>query len=580
MRGSDLRGKELALGTVGTTRKRLARLTSAVVLFLYSLTPAAVVLTAPQKAMAVGSGSSSSPYQIGSCSQLSSMNANLDAVYELSSDIDCSGMDPGRIGSQQTPFTGEFRGNGHTIANITVVTTDSGMGVFGYTSNATIYNVVLDNIYIGGANNVGALVGFANYTNIWYVSVVNSNVTGTGQHTGGIVGYLGGSTVSRSYVDESEVSGDANVGGIAGTAIGPSSISDSYAMPGATAGVTGILNVGGIAGQSGAGPTIIANTYADRTLVGQDQSSYSPVDSYEVSGPFSPPWDFDSIWNNTNPFPTLRTFPQMLCEAPSSTQTTIRAACQTEPALTGTPFWEIQYKFADSSSWTSLPNQSGVGFDATVSSMLPGTSYKVRFRFNSDGLVSAWGSQEILTTGSGDVDGDGVSNQVESLGPNGGDANNDGTPDYQQANVTSFKSFVSGGYIVLKTSCGDNFNIQLGLESAESKDAAYDYPTGLVAFVGRECGVGATVDVQISFFGSYDSLVLRKRTSTGYMSVPGVSIQRTTVASEAVTIAQYQVKDGGLLDDDRLTDGNIVDPVGLALSTVGAPNTGIGRQNR
>ncbi len=567
--------KEVALGATGATKKKLARLTSAVMLVLYSFVPTAAVLTAPQMALAIGNGSSVSPYQISSCAQLSIMNSNLSAVYELTGNIDCSGMDPGRIGSQSTPFTGEFRGNGHTIANITVVTTDNGMGVFGYTSNATIYNVVLDNIYIGGANNVGALVGSANYTNIWYVSVINSSVTGTGQHIGGIVGYLGGSTVSRSYVDESVVSGDSNVGGIAGTAIGPSTIYDSYAMPGATAGVTGILNVGGIAGQSGAGPTIIANTYADRELVGYDQSSYPPVDSYEVSGPFSPPWDFAAVWSNTNPFPTLRVFPQMLCEAPSSTESSIHVACATEATLPVDATWEIQYSFTNATSWTSTPNQAGSDFDTTINNTLSGTSYTVRFRFSWQGLTSPWGSQEILSVGESDVDGDGVSNQIESQGPNSGDADNDGTQDYLEANVTSLRSDVSQKYVVLKTACEDNFNTQIGLESSEQKDPAFDYPTGLIGFVGRGCGVGATVNVQISFYGEYSGLVLRKSRGVNYTTIPGVSLEQAQVAGQNVTIAQYQIKDGGSLDDDGAADGNIVDPVGLAASLIGAPNTGL-----
>ncbi|MDQ5914035.1 MAG: Fibronectin type-III protein, partial [Patescibacteria group bacterium] len=466
-----------------------------------------------------GSGTGEQPYSIASCSQLQDVNNDLDSVYELTSNIDCSGMDPGRIGSEAAPFTGEFRGNGHTIANITVVTTDNGMGLFGYTSEASIYNLVLDNIYIGGIDSVGALIGSANYTNVWYVSVINSNITGTGQHTGGIVGYLGGSTVSRSYIDESSVTGNAQVGGIAGTVIGPSSVADSYAMPGSTPGVVGSTNVGGIAGQFGPGPAIIANTYADRTLVGLDQSSFSPTDSHLATGPISPiSWDFDTVWLNTNPFPTLRPFPQMLCEAPNSTISTIESACETEHALVGDATWEIQYAFADSSDWTSLPDQNGPGFDATATNTLPGTEYRMRFRFIWSGLTSGWGSQEFLTLGDSDVDDDGTSNKEESLGPNSGDANNDGTQDYLQANVTSLLSFISGQYIALETSCDNNFNIQIGLESDSQVDINYDYPTGLVYFVARGCNVGSTQTFSVYFYGDYsDQLAVRKTHSTGYL---------------------------------------------------------------
>ncbi len=540
-----------------------------------------------QKALAFsgGTGTSENPFQISTCSQLSGINAGLDAFYELAGNIDCSGIDPGRIGSQSAPFTGTFRGNGHTIANITVVTSDDNMGLFGYTSNAKIYNVVLDNIFIGGANNVGALIGYTYYTTVAYVSVINSSITGTGQYTGGIVGYLGGSSITKSYVDETTVSGNDRVGGLTGVAIGPSTVTESY-IQGV---VDGATYVGGVTGQAGAGPVIIQNNYADvvfndagSDIAGSEEFGATVSGNFMASAPYlgnstqSPmnSWDFVTTWIvRDGDYPGLRGFPQMLCDAPISTTTTMHVACETQPGIAGDSTWNIQYAFAGSSSWVSLPDQTGAGFDATISNVLPGTDYRVRFRFTADGFTGAWGAQDILTDGNSDVDGDGVSNKDESLAPNGGDADNDAVDDYQQANVTSLYSFVSSSYVVVKTNCDNNFNTQIGLESSSDKDSAYDYPAGLVSFVGRGCGVGATVNVSVYFFGDYGSgLVVRKSKAGTYTTVPGVTLQRTTIGGNQVTIASYQVVDGGPLDQDGVADGNIVDPVGLAAAVTSTPS--------
>ena len=118
--------------------------------------------------------------------------------------------------------------------------------------------------------------------------------------------------------------------------------------------------------------------------------------------------------------------------------------------------------------------------------------------------------------------------------------------------------------------------MQIGRESAETADSGFDYPAGLIGFVARGCAVGSTADFTLYFYDQDStSLVLRKWNDGVYSTVPGAVIQQVTIAGSTVTKASYQVTDGGSLDDDGVADGNIVDPVGLALSTVGVPNTGL-----
>lgn len=537
-----------------------------------------------------GNGSEESPYQLSDCADIQVIHDNLSANYKLESSIDCDGLTVEPIGTSSAPFTGTLNGNGQTISNITHVVLDDNVGLFGYTSEATITNMYLDNIVIGGNDSVGALVGSTNYTSISYIGLKNSDITGTGDNTGGLVGYLGGSTIEKSFAEDTVVNGGNLVGGLSGITIGPSTVSQSYFQ----GTVDGATNVGGITGQVGAGPAYITETYADvifsnagSDIVGTIGFGAGETRNFIASAPYlenttqSPlgTWDFVETWYvRTNNYPGLKplVMPQLLCEAPVVSDTSLTAACTTQPSLAGPTTWELQYSYADSTSWTNLADQTGASFSATVNDLLPGTDYRVRFRYSNDVGTNQWGFQDVTTSGSSDIDGDGISNKEEFLGPNSGDADNDGTTDYIQANVTSFKGIDSDKYVVLKTSCNDNFNVQIGRESADSADSGFDYPAGLVGFVARGCAIGGVANFNL-FFYDQDSggLILRKWNDGSYRSLPGATLQQIVIGGKSVAKAGYQVTDGSDLDDDGTADGSIVDPVGLALSVVGVPNTGL-----
>lgn len=561
-----------------------------VVAIMYVLISVFVAIPSDVYAFAGGDGSSRDPYEISTCAELYDINNDLDATYELTANIDCSFTPTEMIGNETTPFSGTFNGRGYTIANITFADDSiSNMGLFGYASEATITNVNLDNIVFEGLDAVGALVGFTYQTTISYIGVTNSNIASDGQYAGSIVGYLGGSTIGVSYAEDAVVTGSNLVGGLAGITIGPSTIYDSYFQ----GSLDGATLVGGITGQVGAGPAIVGDTYADAifvdagsAVVGATGSGGSVIRSFMASAPYlennteSPldSWDFDDIWEiREGDYPGLQPYPEIECEQVIVTDTTIDTACATTPALPGTSYWEIEYAFEGSTDWQALDNQSGDGFSALITDLLPGTDYTIRFRFvDSIAGTSFWGRIQAGTTGDSDIDGDGVSNQTESLGPNDGDTNDDGIADYTQANITSFESFISEEYVSIETSCDNNFNTQIGLESEETKDVAFDYETGLVGFVGRDCGVGAEVDVKLYFYGNYsEDVVLRKYVNGSYTQIPDATLEETTIDGSQVTVASYTIKDGGDLDDDGAVDGNIVDPVGLAKSVLEAPNTGL-----
>lgn len=92
--------------------------------------------------------------KISTAKQLAAMKPN--GSYVLTADIDMSGTAFSPIGTYETPFTGTFDGDGHTISGLTIDSTENYQGLFGV-NEGLIKNVVLDddctvkgNAYVGG----------------------------------------------------------------------------------------------------------------------------------------------------------------------------------------------------------------------------------------------------------------------------------------------------------------------------------------------------------------------------------------------------------------------------------------------
>ena len=109
-----------------------------------------------------------------------SLQAALNAVVEgtsngtveLISDIDLTDVNWTPVGTETKPFIGSFNGNEHTIKNLNIVETEAAegkayVGLFGYAKNATIKNVVFENVNLNIAcldidhsqGHIGAVAG-------------------------------------------------------------------------------------------------------------------------------------------------------------------------------------------------------------------------------------------------------------------------------------------------------------------------------------------------------------------------------------------------------------------------------------
>ncbi len=178
------------------------------------------------------------------------------------------------------------------------------------------------------------------------------------------------------------------------------------------------------------------------------------------------------------------------------------------------------------------------------------------------------------------TDSDGISPSIENRAPNNGDANKDGTKDSLQSNVASIVDGVSGKYVTVATpnSCSLSDVSSASEASDITLDSGFDYPAGLVNF-SADCGTpGATIKVKLYFYGSLGSdFVLRKYNPTthGYSTIVGATITKTTIGGQDVNIVSYNITDGSSQDTDGLLNGVIVDPAGIAVQSVGVPNTGV-----
>ncbi len=195
---------------------------------------------------------------IGSCFELQQMNQDLNGVYVLTADIDCTetatwnsgeGFEP--IGKQPngglgTPFTGILEGGGYRIFNLTINRASLAyMGLFARIDNGgEVHHLTLIRPTVVGKQFAGALAGFIDYgTKITHCAALSVTVSAL-SHVGGLVGFS-----RRSVFEQNNVTGTiSNTGDYTGGLIGYGSIGITIDNCEASVDVTGIKYVGGLVG--------------------------------------------------------------------------------------------------------------------------------------------------------------------------------------------------------------------------------------------------------------------------------------------------------------------------------------------
>lgn len=170
------------------------------------------------------------------------------------------------------------------------------------------------------------------------------------------------------------------------------------------------------------------------------------------------------------------------------------------------------------------------------------------------------------------IDDDGVSSSVEDGAPNSGDVDENDYDDAIEKNITSFVNSVSGNYSTIKTTgdCISNSNPSAVAENTlGSQDPAYDYPLGIISFEVGCKNAGETATISVYCFCEVtpvDGTIARKYDEdTGeYTTIDSAVIEEVTIGGQRALKMTYDVVDGGELDEDGLSNGTIIDPVGFA----------------
>lgn len=146
---------------------------------------------------------------------------NSDCVIDADIDLtDVSGQQP--VGTSAVPYAGTFNGQEYTVKGLHIVyTAESGAGLFGAVSGATVKNVVLEDAYVSGKDAVAGIIGIAYAPVTVSGCEVEITVESTGARAAGIVGDLlfGKDGVVAEITDcraSGSVSGTGHLGGIVG----------------------------------------------------------------------------------------------------------------------------------------------------------------------------------------------------------------------------------------------------------------------------------------------------------------------------------------------------------------------------
>lgn len=229
-----------------------------------------------------GDGSTSSPYEIKTASDLQAVNEDTSANYILINDISAShtgnwnnGAGFNSIGNAfisegstiyDDGFTGVLNGQGYNIYNLNINRpSESYVGLFEFINNGEVENINLRDINVNGNTHVGGIVGYntGSITN----SNTEGNIIGGGGAIGGLVGFHSGGSITESYSDIIVTSEGGFTGGLVGD--NRASITESYSI----GEVTGDNdNIGGLAGYN-SNEGDIGQSYSEVIVLNENESS-------------------------------------------------------------------------------------------------------------------------------------------------------------------------------------------------------------------------------------------------------------------------------------------------------------------
>ncbi len=189
-------------------------------------------------------------WAISVASGYNGQEANQNASFKLTGDIDMNANIWVPIGSNGKTFNGTFNGNGHVVTGLRSPMNQENMGMFGATGeDANISNLVAQANFAGGSmKNLGTVIGSMTGGTLSNVEAAGTLVGGSNtENMGGLVGTVtNGGTIHSSFA-VNDMTGATNtvMGGLVGTNGG--NLYNSYA----NVTMSGATQMGGLVGQNG-----------------------------------------------------------------------------------------------------------------------------------------------------------------------------------------------------------------------------------------------------------------------------------------------------------------------------------------
>ncbi|MDY0017842.1 MAG: GLUG motif-containing protein [Candidatus Delongbacteria bacterium] len=208
----------------------------------------------PENPFAGGDGSELDPYQVATAEQLNTVRDYPEAFFIQIADIDL-GVAPWNenegwipVGDGDVPFVGSYDGGNYKISNLTINRgSENFIGLFGFTNDVELKNLVLAGVNITGQDFTGSLAGYCfdidpEFRTIIYNCTSTGIVNGSG-NAGGLIGYAEECTITNSFYNGT-VNAGSSTGGLVGQTYQYCTILNCYT--GGT--VTGTSGVGGFIG--------------------------------------------------------------------------------------------------------------------------------------------------------------------------------------------------------------------------------------------------------------------------------------------------------------------------------------------
>ena len=201
------------------------------------------------------------------------------------------------IGSSSDQYSGDFKGDGHTINNLFINANTTGYrALFGSIAfNSRIETLGVTNANITGQNYVGILSGSNQGT---IIACYTTGKAQGGNRVGGLVAYNVLGNISSSY-STAYVSGTLNVGGLVGWQLASSSsVTNSYSTGRVSRSSGSATTIGGLIGQVSAGA--VTASYWDTSTSGQTTSAGGSGVTGKTTRQLQTPTGYTGIYANWN----------------------------------------------------------------------------------------------------------------------------------------------------------------------------------------------------------------------------------------------------------------------------------------